>query len=210
MNIISKIQSTQTIITGRLSDGSDRNEIKITIYTVQIKDSTRTLQMIFDHDPLDEDISTRYNNNDFTDVTSDKDLIVNLQQLLNILPPVANPITLQDYQRNKIYELNTACNQTILDGFSSSCTGTEHEYKFDMEYQGNITQQGVMLTLDPTIAVVPWPTKDAGVIPHSREQFIQLCKDAQDWKGTNIYRYFGMKAQVEACTEIADVGTFVW
>ena len=118
--------------------------------------------------------------------------------------------TLQEYQQNKIIELNTLCNQTILNGFSSTCTGIEHQYKFDMEYQGNITQQGVMLTMDPTIETVMWPTSDAGVLSHTREQFIQLCKDAQAWKATNIYRYFELKAQVEACTVIADVEAFVW
>lgn len=119
-------------------------------------------------------------------------------------------VELQNAKVAKIIELNTACNQTILNGFSSTCMGTEHQYKFDMEYQGNITQQGVMLTLDPTIETVIWPTSDAGVIPHTREQFIQLCKDAQNWKATNIYRYFELKAQVEACTVIADVEAFVW
>lgn len=119
-------------------------------------------------------------------------------------------LTLPEVQQQKILELNTSCNQTILGGFPSSCSGVEHQYKFDMEYQGNITQQGVMLTLDPTITVVMWPTSDTGVLPHTREQFIQLCKEAQDWKGTNIYRYFGLKAQVEACTEIEEVEALVW
>lgn len=114
-----------------------------------------------------------------------------------------------DIQQRKILQLNTACNQTILAGFSSSCTGVEYQYKFDMEYQGNFAQQGVMLSLDPTIETVMWPT-NVGVIPHMREQFIALCKDAQNWKAINVYRYFEMKAQVEACTEIADVEAFVW
>jgi hypothetical protein len=123
----------------------------------------------------------------------------------------ANPvISLDKVKENKILELNTACNQSILNGFPSSCTGIEHHYKFDMEYQGNITQQGVMLTLDPTITVVPWPTSDAGVIAHTKDQFIELCKEAQNWKGANIYRYFGLKAQVEACTEIEDAEAFMW
>jgi len=118
--------------------------------------------------------------------------------------------SLQNAKEVKILELNTACNQTILGGFVSDCTDEEHFYKFDMEYQGNFAQQGVMLSLDPTIATVIWPTSDSGVLPHSREEFIQLCKDAQDWKATNIYRYFGLKAHVEACTEISQVSEFVW
>jgi hypothetical protein len=130
--------------------------------------------------------------------------------LVNIIPTQKPPIALQEIKENKIIELNTLCNQEILGGFPSSATGTEHQYKFDMEYQGNFSQQGVMLTLDPTIETVMWPTSDAGVIPHTREQFIQLCKDAQNWKGTNIYRYFAMKAQIEATTTPEEVALFVW
>lgn len=118
--------------------------------------------------------------------------------------------TLEQVKEQKILELNTACNQEILNGFPSSCTGIEHQYKFDMEYQGNFAQQGVMLSLDATLETVPWPTSDAGMIVHTREQFIQLCKDAQAWKATNLYRYFGLKAQVEACETIEAVEAFVW
>jgi len=130
---------------------------------------------------------------------------------INVIQTIAAYQTpsLEQIKQQKILELNTACNQTILGGFPSSCTGVEYQYKFDMEYQGNFAQQGVMLSLDPTIETVMWPTS-VGVIPHTREQFIQLCKDAQGWKATNVYRYFGMKAQVEACTEIADVEQFAW
>lgn len=126
----------------------------------------------------------------------------NAQMLLtlNLTPPVASPVTVSDYQQNKVYQLNTACNQTILNGFSSSVTGTLHQYKFNMEYQANITQEGTMLALDPTITTVDWPTVDAGVIPHTRDQFIQLCKDSKTFKETNIYRYFALKAQVLAST----------
>ncbi len=119
-------------------------------------------------------------------------------------------VELQLAKDAKILELNTLCNQLILGGFISDATGTEHQYKFDMEYQGNFSQQGVMLSLDPTAAAVPWPTRDAGVLVHTREQFIQLCKDAQEWKATNTYRYFDLKAQIQAAGTIDLVNLFTW
>jgi len=118
--------------------------------------------------------------------------------------------SLSEIQQQKILELNTACNNLILTGFPSSCTGIEHQYKFDMEYQANFAQQGVMLSLDPTISTVLWPTSDEGVRPHSREQFIRLCQDAQTWKATNTYRYFGLKAQVLSCETVDAVNAIVW
>ena len=118
-------------------------------------------------------------------------------------------VELQNAKDGKIIELNFLCNQMILGGFSSNCCNVEgYQYKFDMEYQGNFAQQGVMLSLDPTIEVVMWPT-NIGVIPHTREEFIRLCKDAQDWKSNNIYRYFGLKIQVETCTEIEQINNIV-
>ena len=131
-------------------------------------------------------------------------------KLLNLTPPVAVPITLLDYQQNKIYELNVACNDAILGGFTSTATGVSHQYKFDMEYQANLNQELTMALADLSIATVNWPTKDAGVLVHNRLQFIQLCKDSKTFKETNIYRYFGLKAQVMSSTTITQVSAFIW
>ena len=131
-------------------------------------------------------------------------------KLLNLTPPVEVPITLLDYQQNKIYELNVACNNAILAGFTSTATGVPHQYKFDMEYQANLNQELTMLLADISVISVNWPTKDGGVIAHTRLQFIQLCKDSKTFKETNIYRYFGLKAQVMSSTTITQVNTFIW
>jgi len=118
--------------------------------------------------------------------------------------------TLEQAKEQKILELNTDCNQLILNGFPSTCTGVEHQYKFDMEYQANFSQQGVMVALDPTMTSVLWPTSDAGVLSHTREQFIQLCNDAQTWKSTNTYRYFELKAQVMSLDSIDAINLVAW
>lgn len=118
--------------------------------------------------------------------------------------------SLSETQQQKILELNIACNQEILNGFSSSCTGLSHQYKFDMEYQGNFSKKMGLLALVPTIQSVDWPTKDMGVVEHTREQFIQLIIDGQTHMETKIFRYFGMKAQIEACETVEAVNEFVW
>jgi len=133
-----------------------------------------------------------------------------LENINSVVTVVKNQLSLAKIQQAKIAELNTTCNQIILGGFPSFATGTEHQYKFDMEYQANFSQQGVMLSLDPTISTVLWPTSDAGVIPHSREQFVKLCQDAQAWKATNTYRYFDLKAQVTSCETVDAVNAISW
>jgi len=126
--------------------------------------------------------------------------------IINSLP------TLLEIQQQKIIELNTACNQDILNGFSSFCTGVEHQYNFDLEYQANMNQRATMFLLKPTMVETWWPTKDKGVITHTREQFVQLCEDAERTKDEKIFRYFGMKAQILAptITTAEQVEAFVW
>ena len=120
--------------------------------------------------------------------------------------------TLSEIQQQKILELNIACNQDILNGFPSFCTGVEHQYNFDLEYQANMNQRATMFLLKPTMVETWWPTKDKGVITHTREQFVQLCEDAERTKDEKIFRYFEMKAQILAptITTAEQVETFVW
>jgi len=120
--------------------------------------------------------------------------------------------TLSEIQQQKILELNIACNQDILNGFPSFCTGVEHQYNFDLEYQANMNQRATMFLLKPTMVETWWPTKDMGVITHTREQFVQLCEDAERTKDEKIFRYFEMKAQILAptITTAEQVETFVW
>ena len=171
-------------------------------YGIQVSEN-QLLQEVTD-DILAEKIRTAH---DYTLIFTD-----GIVTDINVIQTIAEYQTpsFEQIQQQKILELNTACNILILSGFKSSATGVEHQYKFDMEYQANFAQQGVMLSLDPTQDTVMWPTSEAGVILHTREQFISLAKDAQAWKAVNTYRYFGLKAQVEACENVDAVQEITW
>jgi len=128
------------------------------------------------------------------------------------LERLASLPTLEQVQQQKIIELNIACNQDILNGFSSSCTSVEHQYKFDEEYQANMNQRATMFLLKPTMTETWWPTKDEGVVTHTREQFVKLCEDAERVKDEKIFRYFDMKTQILAptITTVEQIEVFVW
>jgi hypothetical protein len=113
-------------------------------------------------------------------------------------------------QAQKIAQLKSACQQTILAGFTSSCLGAAHQYDFDYQAQMNLTAQYTMLMNDSTITSVMWKTKDAGPLSHTRAQFIQLCKDADNWKWTNVQRYWNLVAQVQAATTEAQINAITW
>lgn len=110
----------------------------------------------------------------------------------------------------KIAELNDACNQEILAGFTSSALGQPHTYGFDYEDQQNLNGQLAILMFDNTITSVNWKTKDAGVLTHTRDQFIQVCKDAEAFKRSRIEKFWNLKAQVQQATTEDQINAITW
>jgi len=128
--------------------------------------------------------------------------------------PVYTPISdlekLPFIQQAKIDELNLACNQDILCGFKSSCTGIEHQYKFTEEWQTNLNRQMNSLIIDDLVDSIEWNTVDAGVINHTRRQFITLYQDSKTFIDSKISNYYNMKQQVMNCQNTCDVGLINW
>jgi hypothetical protein len=118
--------------------------------------------------------------------------------------------TLEDVKAAKIAQLNYLCNQTILAGFISAALDQEHTYGFDLEDQANLTGQLTLMQVDQSITEVDWKTKDAGVLTHTRDQFIQVCKDGAAFKNQQIAKYWTLKAQVEAATTWQEVDAITW
>jgi hypothetical protein len=114
------------------------------------------------------------------------------------------------FQQEKIDELNNKCNETILSGFSSNCLGTDHTYQFDYDAQANLTGQLALMNADSTISSVLWKTTDAGVLSHSKEQFLQLVHDAFNFKNSQIGKYWNLKSQVLSATTEDVVKSIVW
>jgi len=111
-------------------------------------------------------------------------------------------------QQAKIEELNIDCNQEILNGFTSSASGAAHDYEFNEEWQRYLTQQATAFLLDDTLSGIDWKTKDAGMVPHNRSQFIQLFKEANDFRNTKISRLDDFENQI-ALTTASTMGTIV-
>lgn len=117
---------------------------------------------------------------------------------------------LADLSAAKIAQINYLCNQTILGGFTSTALGSDHQYGFNMEDQANLIGQLAMLNADAVIAEVDWKTLDSGVLTHSREQFVQVCKDGESFKKAKIARYWELKSQVEAAVTVEEVDAVTW
>lgn len=113
-------------------------------------------------------------------------------------------------KKSKIAELNAKCNETILASFTSSALGVTHTYGFSYEDQQNLASMLSMFNADSTITTVDWKTKDAGILAHSKAQFLQICKDAQTHKQSNIVKYWTRKGQVESKTTTQEISSIVW
>jgi len=129
--------------------------------------------------------------------------------VLNDDEPAENALSLERYKAEKIAELNNACEATILAGFY--CEATGHVYEFSAYDQMNFTQQYLILTSNLELtAPILWKTEDAGVVEHTREEFIAVCETAEKHKRGNIEKYWQLKAQVENAATFEEVNAVQW
>ena len=126
-----------------------------------------------------------------------------------IYNPILDSVKLLPLQLSKIQEINSLCNLEILDGFESSTLGGSHHYKFDMEYQSNFSEQAYLISLGLTADIIMWPTND-GVLPHTKIQFLQLLRDAGDFKSGKLFRYFSLKELIMSATTTDEVKNINW
>jgi hypothetical protein len=111
-------------------------------------------------------------------------------------------------KKEKINDLNIACDTTILNGFVSP--STQFEIEFESHDQNNLAQQAIILMNDITIFTVSWKTKNQGIQTLTREQFFGIIKESEAHKRYNIGKYWQLKAQVEASTTIEEIKEIVW
>lgn len=115
------------------------------------------------------------------------------------------------YKQEKINKLNEQCEQTICAGFYSTALGIQHFYRFNKEEdQINFNQQATLLLLDPIINEIYWKTEDAGVLLHTREQFMQVLNDTTIHKQNNINKYWNLKSQVLNCSNESELNAVSW
>jgi len=133
-----------------------------------------------------------------------------IQNNIPVYTPIPDIIKLPPLKEAKIEEINIACNKEILDGFKSSCTGIEHQYKFTEEWQTNLNRQMNSLIIDDLVDSIEWNTVDAGVINHTRRQFITLYQDSKTFIDSKISNYYNIKQQVMNCQNTNDVRLINW
>lgn len=114
---------------------------------------------------------------------------------------------LEIHKTTKINELNALCEETIYAGFKAS---NGHEYEFEDKDQTNISQSLLLASMDVDMSDIEWKTLDAGIVVHTRGEFIKMCIDAEAHKRGNISKYWKLKESVEAAATNEEINKIVW
>lgn len=164
------------------------------IVATQTTNANGDLQNIWEYDEIQMELSERDNLHDY------------IQENFELLYELA----LTKYKQMKIEELDRKCNETILSGFSSSALGVNHQYDFDYEAQQNLSGMLTLFNTDATTTQIDWKTLDAGVLTHTKEQFLALYRDGFVHKNQNITKYWNLKEQVKAATTLDAITEIIW
>lgn len=127
-----------------------------------------------------------------------------------VLRTDADMFDLVQYKQVKIDLLSATCKSEILSNFTSNALGTVHSYGFEADDQTNLGGSLGAINASLCPPSFDWRTKDAGSLPHTIAQFKVLFTDGMIHKQTNIYKYWTLKSQVEACTDKVSVDAIVW
>ncbi|MGO5676936.1 DUF4376 domain-containing protein [Bacillus subtilis] len=125
-------------------------------------------------------------------------MIVRIADKLGKLPyEITEDVILQHHKNLKNDLLSEACEEEIIKGFTAS---NGHVYRTNRDDQVNmIGQKGI---LDDTDSAEPikWRTEDAGWIDHTKDEWLQVYKEAFDFKKSTLLKYASLKDQVNNAT----------
>lgn len=114
---------------------------------------------------------------------------------------------LQEAKKLKKREMKKFCEQKILEGFMSS---DGHRYRTNRDDQMNMNGQRDELQVDDTITAVYWKTEDVGYIPHTREEWLVVYKEAFQSKKLTLFRYDELKGEIDLLKTVEEVIDFEW
>lgn len=141
------------------------------------------------------------------------DITKNPIDALAIIWDTANPYgaTLPEIQVAKIAQLQDFYNQTLAAGFPSTANGTSIIYGFAPDDQTNLSQELNIVNAGLATFPIPWGAKDGITVVNLDEvRFKQLCKDANDFKWSQVGKLRELIGQVQAATTVDAVNVIAW
>lgn len=157
MDIIKRYAVTNSKIVGRLSDGSDREEIQVTEYFVECKDEDNVYKLRFNYEPTDEEINNAYKES--------------LYQFISLM-------TIDEFKKYKINKIKLQCKDRIEVGFNSQCKYTEGRHYTLKDYEQS-NMQALKDMVKSGMQIVPWRDISLSICEsYTAAEFLQLCNEA--------------------------------
>lgn len=119
-------------------------------------------------------------------------------------------VSLDDLKARKKAELSAKCNETICGGFSSSALGAAHTYPSDGEAQRNFHSELDRLQYDPSYTVSNFKTLDAGYLPHTQAQLVQVFIDGHKFGRDQIGKLNQLKSDIDTALTVPDLDNIIW
>jgi hypothetical protein len=132
---------------------------------------------------------------------------------------IITPIPLLTIQQNKISELNSICNKSILSGFDSNAKDgiTTKHYDFKTDDQINMLGIqnkifGAILTNTLANLIIEYKNSEQITCENdwTMQQFIKLFQDAETFKNNLVKKYHNLKVDVLASTTIDEINLISW
>jgi hypothetical protein len=113
----------------------------------------------------------------------------------------------EERKKDKIQEMSSVCEQKIIEGFLAS---NGHHYRTNRDDQLNMLGKKIDIQDNVNILTVYWKTEDVGYVTHTREEWLQMFKEACHHKELNLFKYNTLKMQVENATTDAEILAVNW
>lgn len=116
----------------------------------------------------------------------------------------------------KKQELSDSCNNEIMAGFISTIKFNEPKlYEMQLENQLNMMGRMNDLVLNekmglPAPITIQYYPKGESCSDYTITEFMQLCKEATNFKIERINKYKALSQQIDAATTIEEVNSIIW
>lgn len=215
MDILSKTPSTQTLVTGQMSDGSDRQITEVIVWSVATQDDIGTLQLQFDHEPADSEVQVALIGNRYTLGNYSVDQVKNCVGLGEITPDQYAQITGQSYtltdaQQAKATELINAYDQALATGFMSEASGTSLTYGYTPTDQIKWMKLYIGEANGVLPASQPVATANGTIVNLTQAQLQQLLIDLETFEQTQETSFHTRLAQTSVATTVDEVNAIHW
>jgi hypothetical protein len=119
---------------------------------------------------------------------------------------VINTLTLNEYKKNKLAELEDAYKEALQRDFES----LGYTFSYVEEAQKNFTKVTALFALKPDKTDTPWNTNSHGIILLTKEQYLQVVEDAENQEWYNLGKLWSYKHKIEIAQSYEEVDKIIW